>query len=220
MINVKQSKSELPVPVINEVHLHSMYDPIKEADTFADKNQHVLESKNKILILGLGFAYHVDALLQRFNEVNKSIEKEIIVLEPNLELFNECKSQKKLPNAKNIQYICGVKINDLYSNYPFVNFLLETPGVIAHPASFNLNKKYFTNFLDYKASGYLEDIKNICADAKMREYLETANLTRWQELVYDTTHSKSINNPHDYLLMALKGFDSTSNDMMTGDLNE
>lgn len=209
MIEIKQSKSELPVPVINDIHLHSMYDPNKEAQTFADKNQHVLENKNKILILGLGFAYHVEALQERLNEVNGCEDKEIIVLEPNIDLFKECQSNKRLPNSKNIEYICGLKVSELYNNYHFVDFLLNNPGVIAHPASFSLNKDYFTGFLEYRASTYLEDIEALCSDAPTRQYLNNANLVKWDELVHDAKQSQNINDPHDYLVMALGGFSST-----------
>ena len=28
---IKQSKNDLPIPIVNGVHLHSSYDPVKEA---------------------------------------------------------------------------------------------------------------------------------------------------------------------------------------------
>ncbi|MEI8346869.1 MAG: hypothetical protein WCG27_05350, partial [Pseudomonadota bacterium] len=57
---IKYSKTNHPIPVINGVHLHSVYNPIKEAETFISKQEKILKEKNHILFLGLGFGHHID----------------------------------------------------------------------------------------------------------------------------------------------------------------
>ena len=34
---IKQSKNNLPIPIVNGVHLHSSYDPVKEAKKMISK---------------------------------------------------------------------------------------------------------------------------------------------------------------------------------------
>ena len=58
-IEVKKSKVETPVPVVDGIHLHSIYNPAKEAETFIGKYNENLSKQNSVLVLGLGFGYHV-----------------------------------------------------------------------------------------------------------------------------------------------------------------
>ncbi len=46
---VKDSKTNLKIPVVNGVHLHSVYDPINEAKLFAEKNEKIIYSKKNML---------------------------------------------------------------------------------------------------------------------------------------------------------------------------
>ena len=46
-IEVKQSKTNLPVPVINGIHLHSIYNPEREAENFG---QNKLSELKKIIM--------------------------------------------------------------------------------------------------------------------------------------------------------------------------
>ena len=217
-IEIKISKNDFPVPLVNGVHLHSMYNPQKEAETFADKNLQVLKDKNNILVLGLGFAYHLEALLDRMNKLNPNKKNHIIVIDPSIELFEECKRNKRLLKSDQIEYICGVNVSKLYTNQYFINFLLENPGVIAHPASFSLHKTFFTKFLDHKASTYLEDVQNNIIDKELKSYLcnSSNNINHWQEFTDSIFNASAVNNNNDFLVMSLKGFDSAQH----GEMNE
>jgi hypothetical protein len=215
-IEIKTSKNERPIPVVNGVHLHSMYNPEKEAESFADKNLDLLKDKKNILVLGLGFAYHLETLLDRMNKLNANKKNHIIVIDPSIELFEECRKNKRLVNSEQIEYICGVGIKQLFTNQYFVNFLLQNPGVIAHPASFSLHKEYFSNFLDYKASTYLEDIEQNIVGEGLKTYISASNHTHWHEFTDSVFNMASIKDNNDFLVMALKGFDSAQH----GEVNE
>jgi S-adenosylmethionine synthetase len=54
---VVESKSGHKIPKINNIHLHSTYDPRYEAERFVLENEDLLKNNNKVLLLGLGFAY-------------------------------------------------------------------------------------------------------------------------------------------------------------------
>ena len=215
-IEIKNSKNDLPIPVVNGVHLHSMYNPGKEANAFADKNLQLLKDKKNILVLGLGFAYLLEALLDRMNQLNPAKKNHIIVIDPSINLFEECKAHKRLLKSEQIEYICGLDVSKLYSNQYFVNYLLENPGVIAHPASFSLHKKYFTEFLDYKASTYLEDIQGNTVNNELKAYLGGTKLSQWHQFTDSVFNASAINDNNDFLVMSLKGFDSAQH----GEMNE
>ena len=44
----KVSRNGLTVPVVRGVHLHSIYNPMKEAEAFAQGYEDILEEKNHI----------------------------------------------------------------------------------------------------------------------------------------------------------------------------
>lgn len=144
-VQIKTSKTGLLVPVVNEVHLHSIYDPEKEAESFADKNIEKIQKNDKILILGLGFGYHVKAIEEKMKQFHRTYE--IVVLEPDQELIKEYKKKFEV----DFGLFNSVNAAAIYENYDFVDFLMDKPAVIAHPNSFNLHTNFFKQFLGYAA---------------------------------------------------------------------
>ena len=57
---IKESKNGLKVPVIDGVYLHSIYDPQTEGKALLKRHQDSFEEKSSILILGLGYGYHIE----------------------------------------------------------------------------------------------------------------------------------------------------------------
>ena len=77
-VNVISAKDGFPVPKIAGVTLHSQYRPLEEGQkTTAD---FVLNPERKTVVYGLGFGYHIQALLQK-------CPGELIVVEPLMTLF-------------------------------------------------------------------------------------------------------------------------------------
>ena len=77
-INVIRSKNGLPVPQIAGVTLHSQYRPLEEGDrTTVD---FVIDPKRKVMVFGLGFGYHIQALL-------KKQAGDLTVVEPLMSIF-------------------------------------------------------------------------------------------------------------------------------------
>ena len=50
---IKHSRTEQKVPIVNGVHLHSIYNPDKEAESLLNAQIENLKNKNEVLILGL-----------------------------------------------------------------------------------------------------------------------------------------------------------------------
>ena len=77
-INITRSKDGLPVPQMAGVTLHSQYRPLDESEkTTAD---FVFDSKRKTMVFGLGFGYHIQALL-------KKQPGDVTVVEPLMPVF-------------------------------------------------------------------------------------------------------------------------------------
>ena len=86
---IKRSKNGFDIPVINGVHLHSAYNPQKEATHFYEKYKDQINANSPILILGLGFGYHIEALFEYLE--NKQKPENIWVLEPSIETVEKYK---------------------------------------------------------------------------------------------------------------------------------
>ena len=62
------------------IFLHSRYDPLKEAETFADAAE--VEDRSCLLVSGFGLGHHVNALFKRTHG-----DAAMVILEPSLELI-------------------------------------------------------------------------------------------------------------------------------------
>ena len=86
---VKNSRTDQKVPVVNGVHLHSIYNPFKEAQALVEKYADQLTHKNEVLILGLGFAYHVNEIINYMTRVHGDNFR-IVIVEPNAQIYHDC----------------------------------------------------------------------------------------------------------------------------------
>jgi spore maturation protein CgeB len=77
-VNIVQSKDGFPIPKIAGVTLHSQYRPTEEGEKAV--REFVSDPERKTVVYGLGFGYHVEALLHKFSG-------ELTVVEPLMTLF-------------------------------------------------------------------------------------------------------------------------------------
>lgn len=200
MINVmdytiKYSKASEPVPVVNGVHLHSIYNPQKEAETYLEKYKSIVDEKSHILIFGLGFGYH-------WKELNKYIKKQnlktqIIVIEPNINVFkdylkilnnrdrlNESAQFGQIRISENTICYAGQTAQSLYEDKSFIEFLCNRPGILQHPVSFNLYQDYFKQILKYSAEQTNEQIAQKSKYNFIKNGLSHFNPTdTWDEII-------------------------------------
>ena len=110
IIEIEQSKLNIPTLKINNYYIHSKYNPLKEATQFASKNY---SEGNLHIIFGNGLGYYTEA----FVELSKN-KDDILVFEPienlpsdkadfvftNMELFKH-KLKKKIKQFKELNVI-------------------------------------------------------------------------------------------------------------------
>jgi hypothetical protein len=209
--DIKTSRTEQKVPVVNGVHLHSIYNPFKEAENLINSNLESLKNKNEVLILGLGFGYHVNYAIEKLTEMHGNNFK-IIVIEPNSKVYEACLSLDLL-NKKNVLVYSGFTSNELYSDLDLIHFLLRKPAMIAHPASFNLYQLYFKEFLTFEAPTKIEDISKFTEVAEVKKYLNSFDGTStFDEAFYEQLPEKTQFSEMDFLAMALVEMTKKSQD--------
>lgn len=200
--DIKTSRTEQKVPVVNGVHLHSIYNPFKEAENLINANLEALKNKNEILILGLGFGYHVNYAIEKLTEMHGNDFK-VVVIEPSSRVHEECLALDLL-NKKNVLVYSGFTANELYSDLDLIHFLLRKPAMIAHPASFNLYQLYFKNFLTFEAPTKIEEISKFTEVDEVKKYLKQFDASStFEESFYNVLPKKSEFSEMDFLAMAL-----------------
>jgi hypothetical protein len=199
---IKTSRTEQKVPVVNGVHLHSIYNPFKEAETLIESHKNALEKKSEVLILGLGFAYHVNEIIETLKKFHGDNFK-IVVIEPNIQVYNDC-IDLGLLNKKNVLVYSGFTPKELYSDIDLVHFLLRKPTVIAHPPSFNLYQIYFKTFLTFEAPDSLKESFGFLTNATVVNYLQQFDENNtFANIIQYAIPEKSIFTEMDFMTMAL-----------------
>jgi hypothetical protein len=147
-ISLEMARNGSPVAKVRGVYLHSVYDPEKEASSFAETYEKQLAGKNHILIFGLGLGYHVNQVVKSLKD--KHVDYRIVVLETNRDLIGLVEEQNLVPSER-IKVFHLEDYKKLYAERSFVNFLMQKPCVLKHEASFALHKEVYAGFLTYKS---------------------------------------------------------------------
>lgn len=205
---IEQSKTGLPVPVINGVYLHSIYDPEKEAAGLAKRYHATLDTKKNIIILGLGFGYHVEKICDYLSSKHSSYK--VLVIDPCQQLVEDFISQRAYVNP-NVEIICETNIENLYANAGYINFLMTKPGIVLHGVSLNLNDDYYKKLLQHKDVPDMRTLANIIKCPEIKQYLGQYPGNFTLEDYYKDLAKKEINsslNDLDFFMLAFKNIES------------
>jgi hypothetical protein len=197
-ISIEQSKTGLSVPKVDNVYLHSTLDPIKEAEAFAKTQITRTEKTNAILILGLGFGYHIQELQRLLSANDRKIR--IAVIEPNRDLV-ELYLQNI--NAKpSFDIIANEDVIALYQEKAFVEILKLKPLIISHNNSFNSNKNFFSTLLSYRASHQVLDYVDRIDDDSFKNYLreQASESDTLQNIIDRVSNTRNISRNEKLLL--------------------
>lgn len=201
-LEIKKSKTGTPIPVINGVHLHSAYNPEKEAESLISKYEDTLKLSPHALVLGLGMGYHVMELQKRLSTYHPGSWR-IFVIDPSNELLDKAMEENEF-NSDRVHIIAGEGVSELYRKLDFVKFLVTKPTVVSHSASFNLYETYFRKFLTHKENVSIKSVSNVITSATLKEYLNTQD----SELEFDQFLQSRASSTHleefDHLALALR----------------
>jgi hypothetical protein len=200
-VEVKISKSGHPIPLVDGIHLHSIYNPQKEAEGFTLSNEKKLEETNRILIFGLGFGYHIEAIEKRL-KYRYPKGYEVVVIEPNQATFNNWKELKPVILSSRVRVVCLDTIDDYFKDRLLLDFLVLKPSVISHTASFELHEDFYKSFMCYQYAKDTSSSAEFVEDKKLHEYLLKEDATSTQDLL-EKTHGKSKLSEWDFITMSL-----------------
>ncbi|MDX9703227.1 MAG: DUF115 domain-containing protein [Candidatus Auribacterota bacterium] len=140
------SKTGVPVVKVGDITVHSLYDPIKEAQRFVSSLQ--IDPYINIAIQGLGMGYHLDEIIAQSG--NRDF---ILIIEKDIRVFKAFLEQRDLSGiyaqlARNckLYFAIGRTPIELFRALQGMALTIFANGitVINHPASIKLDIGYYT----------------------------------------------------------------------------
>lgn len=147
-IKLHTTKSKDIVPIVNDVPVHSLLNPVREAEVFATNFMSQLSSNPNVLILGLGFGYHVEEIERLLKLKHKTYK--ICVIEGIADLARSCLSYKKM--NPEITVFSQQNPSELFFDEYFCHFLLEKPTLVMHPVLYKLNESFYRSILSRRVN--------------------------------------------------------------------
>ena len=200
-IEVKYSKNHKKIPYVNGLAIHSALDPEREALDFAQKNQETLKEADHILVFGLGFGYHLTQMHHLARKQERAVQ--FFVIEPNKNMVKEFYKHISKLDLK-FEIANHPKLGDYFKNKKLLNFLMKKPKLILHPGSFNIYSHFFKQFLSYKSSQEIKEIKQQVQSLDLNSYLTKIpkNLTINEHIEDLKSGSKVLKSPFDFFILA------------------
>lgn len=195
-LEIEKSRNELLVPIDRGIYLHSIYNPEKEAEILVSKFKEGLSANTNILVLGLGFAYHINEIIKN----STSSKLKIMVIEPNKNIIETYLKLFKKPSQVQIKFYN--KIEEYFYDYELIDFLMLKPLIIKLETSFNLDKDFYKQFFTYRSHTSIDSYKNNLSK-KWNEYFSTKDTTKsLEKFILPNDHRNFTEN--DYLIQFLK----------------
>ena len=179
-IKLHTTKSKDIVPIVNDVPVHSLLNPIREAEVFATNFMSQLSANPNVLILGLGYGYHVEEI-ERLLKLKHKVYQ-ICVIEGISDLARSCQSYRKL--NPNIIVFSNPDPEDLFFSEEFSEFLLRKPTLVMHPVLYKLNEGYYKKILSRRATS---DNQNWKIPSSLSAPPERA---KWFRAIQELTHAE------------------------------
>ena len=170
---VRNTKSNNLIPVVNDVLLHSAYNPEREAELFAAGQDDILKKNNRILVLGLGFGYHINSLERGLRTLYNN-DYHVVVIVPNEQTYRYWSQNFPDQLSSNVEVFNFKEIEQFFSTRNLIDFLSLKPSIVTHFASFNLYENFFKSFLSFKYSSKLADNLKFISNDEFRSYLTSA----------------------------------------------
>ena len=131
-LKIIESRNGNPSIIINNITLHSRYDPVKEAKEWVQHYREKIEGSKAISVFGFGLGYHI-------LELCKDVDKEITVFEPKPEVLRAALESVDLTSI-----LSKVKIITDINALP----VEHNSEILVHKPSYELNRKYFDSLQD------------------------------------------------------------------------
>ncbi|HVJ50748.1 motility associated factor glycosyltransferase family protein [Desulfitobacterium sp.] len=138
VIQILKAQNGQPTLTIDNVLLHSKYDPAREAIALIDHHKTLYQGKDRVVVYGFGLGYHIKELLKRINPDCK-----LYVFEADLAIFEIAKSLnvvQEMLNDRRVELFVGYSpalLNQFSEQLSGVsNLLLFKPSLKVLPNKF------------------------------------------------------------------------------------
>ena len=167
-----------------------------------------METHPLILVLGIGFGHHIEALQEALLKIHGS-SFHLAIIDPCKDVFDDFLKQNPScnNNTGNITYHIDDNIDALYKKDTMIQFLQKGPGLIAHTPSFNLYNDFFKEFISYQAPTSIHEYVDQLNDKNLKQHLST---TLYEKTTNLSEYTKNLDRQarelkkYDYLLLALR----------------
>ena len=139
-LEVTPSRKGDPTLRMGSVQIHSAYDPVREADSLAEKALEKASSEDIIVICGLGLGYLIDAVRRLFRG-------KILVVEPDLDIVGTALRARAQDALKGVTPVFGTTVGDAVdaieqvcgggSSWKRVKLMQHHPSVKLNPDFFD-----------------------------------------------------------------------------------
>ncbi len=185
-IQIKTSKSGHLIPLVEQMSLHSEYDPIREARKLVEDFDKTIIKNPNFIVYGLGFAYHIIELIDRMIKIHGT-NASITVIEPNESLV-KAYQESCFPVPQIVTIFCTDNVEDLFRQEDFIQILGQKPPVLRHPQSYMLNKTFFDSVDNYRPAQDLKSTRTHLKDFSVRKELgHYSQQSTLQQIYKDTT---------------------------------
>ena len=126
-LHILNTRSGMPSVKAGNVTLHSLYNPLKEAESWVEHYREKIEKASLICVFGFGLGYHIQ-------ELCKTTDVDVVVFVPGVDILKTAFELMDLtPVISRIRFITGDEIPRLKKGFV----------VLEHKPSVNLNPEYF-----------------------------------------------------------------------------
>ena len=102
-LSIQTAKSGLPTAMVHNRTIHSSYDPLREAERWANHQVKDCQSGETLVVLGVGLLYHVEMLCEKLH-----LDTVVIVVVPNLSELVDALSIRSLDGwGKRVCWVWG-----------------------------------------------------------------------------------------------------------------
>lgn len=157
-IEVMEAKNKQLTIRVGDIHLHSPYDPLKEAQSFISEIEKNKGLKRDCFVFGSGLGHHLNVLENKLQA--KFLENySLICIEPIKEIYTSLEESKVLNESSLVKVIHHSDVRDYFDDSVILNQLKKNPTLIIHPASYQISKDFFNSFLQFSYPRTLNSCK-------------------------------------------------------------
>lgn len=157
-MEILRSRNGYPIPVINQIPLHSKIDPLKEAESFSLQ---IPENKT-IVVIGLGFGYHLLHLCKK--------KQSLVIIEPDLNLIQAFHQAAPAPELRDLRILSGPP-NQIAAQLENIRPALSPRHIFikSHQTSFKTRPDLYQPYLNTLNSWLEKEMLNLITDVSFAQ---------------------------------------------------